>query len=91
MDIQCALALFVLRMILSEKPLHTFPDHALPPARFHELLDIGPDALWNPAAATGARVRHVPFDALLPRGPRRHAMQTMPFLVERHATALTCP
>jgi hypothetical protein len=31
------------------------------------------------------RVLHMPFDSLVPRGPRRHPMLMMPLPVEHHA------
>src|ERR1700752_1134478 len=56
-------------------------------ARFQQLLDVSPDAFRDLAAAADARMRDMPFDALLPCGPGRHAVEPMPLLVQDHGSS----
>ena len=62
-------------------------------ARFKQLPGVRPDAFRDLAAAADARVRGMPFDALLARCPLGHAMGPVPFLVQGHGllAAFTSP
>jgi hypothetical protein len=58
------------------------PRPTLSLVRFQELLDVSPDAVRDLAAATYARMCDMPFDALIPCRPGRHAVEAMPLLVQ---------
>src|SRR5689334_13325930 len=73
------------------KPPSHFSGSCLSLAGFEQFLDVQPDAFGDFAAAAGARMRHMPFDPLLARRPGRHAVEAMPFPVQRHGAESHIP
>src|SRR5690349_2874457 len=71
------------RVYRERKPSHS-SGSCLSFAGFEQFLDVQPDAFGDFAAAAGTRMRHMPFDPLLARRPGRHAIEAMPFPVQRH-------